>query len=116
MHIDRKSKAKYYLEKDKKRWKVAESEVERNLGIWVSNELIWETQCKKTASKAMSILCMIIRIFPFVAVDGFKLQCYTMFILGRTWSSVFRLGRRISKETVWRRCMWQKKWFRKAKE
>ena len=28
-----------------------------------------------------------------------------MFILGRTWSSVFRLGRRISKETlfVWRK-------------
>ena len=38
MHIDRKSKAKYYLEKDNKRWEVAESEVERDLGIWVSND------------------------------------------------------------------------------
>ena len=28
MHIDRKSKAKYYLEKNNKRWEVAESEVE----------------------------------------------------------------------------------------
>ena len=37
MHIDIKSKAKYYLEKDNKRWEVAESEVERDLGLWVSN-------------------------------------------------------------------------------
>ena len=35
MHIDRKSKAKYYLEKNNERWKVTESEVERDLGIWV---------------------------------------------------------------------------------
>ena len=30
MHIDKKRKAKYYLE-DNKRWEVAESEVERDL-------------------------------------------------------------------------------------
>ena len=39
MHIDRERKAKYYLEKDNKRWEVAESEVERDLGILVSNDL-----------------------------------------------------------------------------
>ena len=43
MHIDKKCKAKHYLEKDDKRLKVAESEVERDLGIWVSNHLKWET-------------------------------------------------------------------------
>ena len=32
MHIDRKSKAKYYLEKDNKRWEVAESKME--FGKW----------------------------------------------------------------------------------
>ena len=43
MCIDRKSKAKYYIEKDNKHWEVAESEVERDLGIWGSNDLKWET-------------------------------------------------------------------------
>ena len=52
MHIDRKSKAKYYLGKDNKCWEVAESEVERDLGIWVSNDLKWETQCKKATAQA----------------------------------------------------------------
>ena len=33
MHIDRNSKAKYYLELDNKCLEVAESEVERDLGI-----------------------------------------------------------------------------------
>ena len=73
MYIDRKSKVKYYLEKDNKCWEVAESEVERDLGIWVSNDLKWETQCKKAAVQAMSVLSMIRRTFPFVDVDGFKL-------------------------------------------
>ena len=44
MHIDRKSKTTYYLEKDNKRWEVAESEVQRDLSIWVSNDLKWKTQ------------------------------------------------------------------------
>ena len=70
MHIDRKSKAKYYLEKDNKRWEVAASEVERNLVIWVSNDLKWETQCKKAAAQTIYVLGMIRRIFPFVDVDG----------------------------------------------
>ena len=33
MHIDRKSKTKYYLEKDNKSWKLAESVVERDFDI-----------------------------------------------------------------------------------
>ena len=104
MHIDRKSKAKYYLEKDNKHWEVAESEVERDLGIWVSNDLKWETQCKKATAQDMSVPGLIRRTFLFVDVDG--LNCYTMFILDPTWSSVFRLSCRISKKTltVWRRC------------
>ena len=39
MYIDRTSKAKYYLEEEYIRWEVAESEMERDLGIWVSNDL-----------------------------------------------------------------------------
>ena len=48
---------------------VAESEVERNLGIWVSNDLKWETQCKKGTAQAIFILGMIRRTFPIVDVD-----------------------------------------------
>ena len=42
------------------------------------------------------------------------LNCYTMFILGCTWNSVFRLGHHILKQTltVWKRCsIGQKKIF-----
>ena len=79
MHIDRKSKDNCYLEKDKKHWEVAKSEVERELGMWVSNDLKWKTQCKNAAAKAMSVLGMIRRTFPFVDVDGFKLL-YNVYI------------------------------------
>ena len=51
MHIERKSMTKFYLKKDNKLWEVAESEVERDLGILVSNDLKWEPQCKKAAAQ-----------------------------------------------------------------
>ena len=35
MHIDRKSRAKYDSEKDNQCWQIVESEVERDLDIWV---------------------------------------------------------------------------------
>ena len=47
MHIDRESKVKYYLEKDHKSWEVAESEVERDLAIWVSNDLKWNPNVRR---------------------------------------------------------------------
>ena len=47
--------------------------MERDLGIWVSNDLKWEIQCKKASTQVMSVLGMIRRTFPFVDVDGFKL-------------------------------------------
>ena len=53
MRIDRKSKVKYYLEKDNKRRELAESEVERDLGIWVPNDLKVQTQYKKAAAQAV---------------------------------------------------------------
>ena len=50
-----------------------ESEVERDLGTWVSIILKWETFCKMDDAQAMSVLGMIKRTFPFVDVDEFKL-------------------------------------------
>ena len=49
------------------------------MGIWVSNDLIWETQRKKAAAQAMSVLGMIRRTFLFGDVDGFKLL-YNVYI------------------------------------
>jgi len=37
--------------------------VERDLDIWVSNDLKWEIKCKKAAAQAVSVLGMIIGIF-----------------------------------------------------
>ena len=58
---------------------VAESEVKRDLGIWVSNDIKWETHCKKATAQAMSVVRIIRRTFPFVDVDGFKLL-YNVYI------------------------------------
>ena len=104
MNIDRKRKAKHYLDYDNKRGKIAESEVEKDLGIWVSNDLKWETQSKEAAAHAMSVLGMIRRTFLFVDEDGFKLL-YTVYIRPHL-KFLFRLGRHISKNTlnIWRRC------------
>ena len=41
----------------------------------VSNDLKWETQCKKATAQAISVLGMIRRTFSCVDVDGFKLLC-----------------------------------------
>ena len=95
MHIDRKVKAKYYLKKDNKRWEIAESEVGRDMGIWVSNDINWKTQDKKAAAQAMSVLGMIRRTFPSVDVDGFKLL-YNVYIRPhlefcvQAWSPYFK--------------------------
>ena len=47
MHTDIKSKAKHYLEKGNNHLEVAESEVERDLGTWVSNNLKWESNVRR---------------------------------------------------------------------
>ena len=48
--------------------------MERDLGMCVSNDLKWETQCKKAAAQAKCVLGMIRRTFPFVDGDGL-IQC-----------------------------------------
>ena len=82
-------------EKDNKSWEVAESEMERDFGIWVSNDLKWETQCKKANARALSVLSMIRRTFPFVDVDWLKLL-YNVYIRPhldfcvQAWSPYFK--------------------------
>ena len=47
--------------------------MERDLGIWVSDDLKWSNQCSKSAAKAMSVLGMIKRTFPYLDNEGFIL-------------------------------------------
>jgi hypothetical protein len=73
MHVGHKSDTKYYLHKDSQRCEIAVSRLEKDLGIWVSDDLKWSTQCGKAAKKAMSVLGMIKRTFPYLDRDGFIL-------------------------------------------
>ena len=51
MHIGHKSNTKYYLHKDGQRCEIAVSKLEKDFGIWVSDDLKWSTQCSKAAKK-----------------------------------------------------------------
>ena len=48
--------------------------MERDLGIWVSDDLKWRNQCSKSAAKAMSVLVMIRGTFPYLDNKG-DIQC-----------------------------------------
>ena len=64
---------KCYLHKDGQRCEIAVSRLEKDLGIWVLDNLKWSIQCSKAAEKAMSVLGMIKRIFPYLNREGFIL-------------------------------------------
>ena len=55
MHIGHKSNTKYYLHNDGQGCEIAVSRLEKDLGIWVSDDLKWRIQCCKAAEKAMSV-------------------------------------------------------------
>ena len=69
--------------------------MERDLGIWVSNDLKWEIQSKNAATRAMTVLGMIRRTFSFVDVNGFQLL-YNVYIrlhlefCVQAWSPYFK--------------------------
>ena len=73
MHIGHKSNTKYYLHKDGQRCEIAISRLEKDLGIWVSDDLKWRIQCSKAAKKAMSVLGMKKRAFSYLDREGFIL-------------------------------------------
>src|SRR5688572_5261446 len=49
------------------------AETEKDLGVWISKDLKWRQQCRKSASKAMSVLGMIKRCFRQLDIDSFKI-------------------------------------------
>ena len=50
-----------------------ETEMEKDLGVWIHKDLKWSQQCRKSASKAMSVLGMIKRSFKQIDIDSFKI-------------------------------------------
>jgi ribonucleases P/MRP protein subunit RPP40 len=73
MHIGGLSGAKYTLQDGTIRRDLAHCISEKDLGLYVRNDLKWSEQCSKAASKASSVLGMIKRAFRTVDRDGFKI-------------------------------------------
>ena len=62
-----------------------ETEKEKDLGVWIDKDLKWSQQCRKSESKAMSVLGMIKMSFKQIDIDSFKiLYQYTYSITSRT--------------------------------
>ena len=68
---ERESGVKYYLGETKEKNELTESELERDLGIWIGKDLKWGEQCGKAAKKAMTVLGMIKRSFEMIDEKGF---------------------------------------------
>ena len=52
---------------------LTETEMKKDLGVWIDKDLKWSHQCRKAASKAMSVLGMIKRSFKHIDVESFKI-------------------------------------------
>ena len=64
MHIGHSIPTEYYMEDDLgQRIKMEENNMEKDLGIHITVDLKSETQCRKAAGKARSILAMVKRNF-----------------------------------------------------
>jgi len=78
MSIGHKIDTAYEMSLDGKLWKLEKVSEERDLGICTGSDLKPGIQCKKAASKAMSVLGMIKRQFSQLEVPEFRLlyKCY----------------------------------------
>ena len=66
MHVEHLVNSKYYLHHEGVKTELAVSNIEKDLCIWMSDDLKWSNQCSKSAAKAMSVLEMITRTFPYL--------------------------------------------------
>jgi len=74
MHIGHKLKTEYYMEDDNgSKVKIEEVELEKDLGIYIRNDLKVSTQCVNAARKARSVIAMIKRYFRRLDNDDFLL-------------------------------------------
>src|SRR6218665_3497259 len=59
MQIGRKRHVNYHLRSGMDIVNLTETEMEKDFGVWIDKDLKWSHQCRKAASKAMSVLGMI---------------------------------------------------------
>jgi hypothetical protein len=63
MHIGHNFKTRYYIEDENGKMELQEVKEEKDLGVYVTNNLKNETQCQKAAAKARRVIGMIRRSF-----------------------------------------------------
>jgi len=73
MQIGRKKTVNYQLRDGMDRVNLEETQMEKDLGVWISKDLKWSHQCRKSASKAMAVLGMVKRSFRQIDIDSFKI-------------------------------------------
>jgi len=73
MHIGKNTDSHYYLTNNGIKKEIEVSKTEKDLGVWVNNELKWSDQCGKAAGKAMSVLGVIKRSFKRLDIESLKI-------------------------------------------
>jgi len=64
---------------------------EKDLGVWVSDDLKPNLQCHEAATKAFRVLATIRKHFTHINKDGFIIL-YNTYILSLIWNIVFKPG------------------------
>ena len=73
MHIGHKFDTKYYMMDDTRKVELQSVSVEKDLGVFTTDNLKPSLQCQKAAAKARSVLGMVRRNFRKLNVNGFLL-------------------------------------------
>ena len=73
MHIGHKVKSGYYITEEEATRKLDETTEEKDLGVYLTDDLKATLQCTKAASKATSVLRMIKRNFHRIDVEDFRI-------------------------------------------
>ena len=73
MNLGAVDNGRYFLHDNNKQAELLCCENEKDLGVWISNDLKWSKQCSNAANKAMSVLGMIKRSFTYISIESFKI-------------------------------------------
>ena len=74
MQIGRKGNVNYHLGSGMDIVNLTEAhKMEKDLGVWIDKDFKWSHQCRKAASKAMSVLGMIKQSFKHIDIESFKI-------------------------------------------
>jgi len=71
MHIGKRFNTAYFLQDDTEIKELASSHTERDLGVYIQDDLKWADQCGKAAAKANSVFSLIHRYFKYFDCDSF---------------------------------------------